>query len=141
MRIDTKEIAEGRYNEKYVWICDFRLNYKSATFRPDRHIEPIKVFVQGNGKIKPKHSFYFVASHFVKLKKNGGFSLSTIKLYDNTGDRIPVQVFDNELECQDCYNKLAELAIKYKKIAMETLAFEILDISKKIKKKEINENR
>lgn len=104
MKIDVKEIANGSYNGKKVFICDYRV--PDLDKKPIRSVEPTEVLVRDNDETKKR--IYYSNSHFVSLKKNGEPSSKVIGLYDNTGFRSytgePVKVFDNLAECEAQWN-------------------------------------
>lgn len=104
MKIDPKEIANGSYDGKKVFICDYRV--PDLNKKPIRSVEPTEVMVMDNEQTKKR--IYYSQSHFVALKKNGEPSSKVIPLYDNTGFRSytgePVKVFDNITECEAQWN-------------------------------------
>ena len=103
MRIFADQIANGSYDGKYVWVCDYR--FTNMNEKPIRHVAPQKVFVRSNTET-PKR-FYYSESHFVALNTKGGLTTKIITLYDNTGFRsfpgVDLSVFENEEECRVCY--------------------------------------
>lgn len=111
--IDYKEIAEGKHNNKIVWICDLR--YNDYTQKPIRHIKPTKVLIRDNSQTTK--NIYYSASHFVGLNKKGEpIKSKVISLFDNTGFRsrtgTPLDCFETEAECIEGYKKLCVTAIK-----------------------------
>lgn len=134
MKFDTVEIAEGKHNDKHVWICDFRSG-KDWTNRPIRHVKPMEVLVQSNEHTK--QHIHYSDSHFVKLRKNGLPSVSIIKLFDNTGYRsftgTALRVFDNEAECRACYREMGEKIIEEKGRIVGWIQEQIDEIEKGLK--------
>lgn len=114
MKIDPKEIANGSYDGKKVFICDYRV--PDLNKKPIRSVEPTEVMVIDNDQTKKR--IYYSSSHFVPLKKNGEPSSKVIPLYDNTGFRSytgePVKVFDNMAECEAQWNSdLKEVQVRW----------------------------
>lgn len=112
MKIETKEIADGKWDEKLVWICDLR--FKDINDKPLRHVPPQQVIVQNNEKTTKR--IYYSSSHFAKLNKKGEPTKTVIPLFDNTGFRCitgdPVAVFDNEQECVEHYKSQKQAVLR-----------------------------
>lgn len=114
MQIDIVEITSGdKWVDKTVWICDYRrpdLNKK-----PIRHVPPTKVLVRSNSTLPANKKIYYSSNHFVKLTAKGTPSSTIFPVFDNTGFRsftgVPVNVFDNQKECEDFYNNQADAII------------------------------
>jgi len=101
MKLEPKEVAEGKYIGQELWICDYR--YKDFNNKPIRHIKPTKVIcVSTEETTKTVH---YSNCFFREVGKKS----SIIKLYDNTGYRtfpgIPLQVFTTEEECVSKYEE------------------------------------
>lgn len=115
MEIKTAEIARGSsWVGKVLWICDYRR--PDLDKKPIRHVPPTKVILLSNENLPANKRIYYSENHFVKLNSKGMPSSTIIPLFDNTGYRsntgTPLNVFDNEQECIDCYNKQADEIIK-----------------------------
>lgn len=97
--IDIKDIIEGKYNGKMVYICDYR--FKDINDKPIRFIPPQKVLVVSSEDVNKK--IYYSDSCFLVLNKKGEPTNKVIVVFDNTGFRsfrgIPCKVFDNMEEC------------------------------------------
>jgi hypothetical protein len=119
MRIDIKDLVEGKLDGEYVWVCDFRHN--NIFEKPIRHVAPERVLVRSNteiptktsahGKVYQVRTIYYSESHFVRLSKKTGKPIKSMYApFDNTGYRsytgVPLNIFDNEAECQACYREL-----------------------------------
>jgi hypothetical protein len=104
MKIDIKEIREGKRDGQLLWICDYRI--KDVANKPIRHVEPQQVIVRPNDD---KHNVYYSESHFAPLNAKGLATSKVLAPFDNTGYRsfpgTPVQVFDNEIECREAYKQ------------------------------------
>lgn len=100
MKIEPKDIENGSFNGRYVWVCDYR--YNDINDKPIRHVHPQRVLVRSNSELQGK-KIYYSESHFVELNSKNKPTSKVIALFDNTGFRsypgVPVNVFDNEQEC------------------------------------------
>lgn len=111
MRIDTnKAFLEGSHTGKEVWICDLRFNdYRD---KPIRHVKPMLVTVRSNGEIN--ETIYYSDVHFAVKDTKGNFKKQIVKVFDNTGQKaytgVPLNVFDNQKECEDFYAQQVEVA-------------------------------
>ena len=122
MQIDIKDVTEGRYDGKEVYICDYRLGDGGILKKPIRNLPPQKVLVRSNDELPKNKTIYYSNSHFVKLKSNGLPSSAVIPVFDNTGYRmysgVPVKIFDNMDECVVEFQKMVDEVIdkweKYK---------------------------
>lgn len=138
MIVDIEKIKSGKLNDKIVWVCGYM--YNDYYNKPIRHIKPTKTKIRCNSKIKKR--IIKSESHFVKINmRTNDISKSTIySLYNNTGmyNNIPLNVFDNEKECWDCYNKLCSVIIENFKIFKENIIYNIdeiiIDIKDQMKK-------
>jgi hypothetical protein len=116
MKIDIKEIQEGtNFVGKMVWICDYRK--PDINKKPIRHVRPTHVLVRSNSELPKNVRIYYSNNHFCKLNKNGDpIASGIIPVFDNTGYRMysgtPVQIFDNEKECNEEYCKMSDEIIK-----------------------------
>ncbi len=108
MQINIKDITEGKYNGKYVYISDIRDNGNPFE-KLIRNIPPQKVLVRCNKHLNKNKTIYYSESHFLGLNKNGEpLKSKVIAPYDNTGYRAftgtPLKVFDNLKDCEESYN-------------------------------------
>ena len=118
MKLDPKEIKEGKYIGQELWVCDYR--YKDFNNKPIRHVKPTKVNCVSNTETDEK--IYYSECFFREGEKKS----SIIRLYDNTGYRmypgIPLQVFTTEEECR------AEFSAQKKKLRKEFLEYKELQL-------------
>lgn len=113
MKIETKEISDGKLDGSIFYVCDYR--YNDISDKPIRAIIPTKVIVKSNSELPKNKRIYYSNSHFVKM--TGEKETSTIiALFDNTGFRsrtgTPLNVFTEELECKKFFNKQLDKANK-----------------------------
>lgn len=110
MKLENENLKESQI----VWICDFR--YNDIFKKPIRNVKPTKVMVKRNIDLPCNKTVYYSDTHFRTLNKNGKISSKVISLYDNTGYRsyegICVNIFDNEKECKECFEKQCEEILK-----------------------------
>ena len=102
MKIETKEIREGKRVGERVWICDYRrpdLNKK-----PIRNIPPTYCEVVDNDGLPNHKRVCYSKTHFRPISKSGSLLKRIISPVDNTGYRsfcgVELNVFDNEEECK-----------------------------------------
>lgn len=129
MKIDILEVTKNSDNVgKTFWVCDYRkpdINKKAI-----RHVKPTCVMVLNEkhfedlGKKFPR--VYYSAFVLVPIDRKGKLKYSQyIVPYDNTGYRsytgIPLNVFDNEQECIDFYNKQIDIVLKMYQDYMSTI--------------------
>jgi len=87
MKIDIKEIIDGKKNGEKIWICDFRFSDYGHT-KPLRHVKPTQVIIVGNSELPKNKTVYYSESHFLALNKKGEpMKSKIIKPFDNTGQR------------------------------------------------------
>lgn len=121
MKLDTREVANGKYIGQQLWICDYR--YNDFNNKPIRHIPPTKVNCLS---IKETDKRVYYSECFFR---EGEKKSSLIKLFDNTGYRsfpgVALQVFTDEEECRNAYNltrkKLKEEFKIYKQETIDKL--------------------
>lgn len=137
MEIAISEITTGKWDDKYVWICDYR--YLDINTKPIRHIEPQRVLVRDNHETVKR--FYYSESHFVGLKRDGTPAKNRlISVFDNTGYRsrtgTPVRAFTTEKECKEAYNDFCVVVLnqtmEYKESMMKALDARIYILTKVI---------
>ena len=139
MRIEPKEIIDGKMNGQYVWICDHRAGDDIAN-KPIRHVEPQQVLIRSNEETKKR--IYYSESHFAPLNTKGLPTSATVGLYDNTGYRayrgVALQVFDNSQECRTEYVKACKHLITqnmiYQAGVVDTVASRINTLEETIRK-------
>lgn len=139
MEISCKEIQTGgEWVGKLVWICDYR--QPDLQKKAIRHVRPTLVLVRSNDELPKNKTVYYSETHFVKLLASGQPSSTIISLFDNTGYRSfeghPVKVFENEKECVQAYNQMADVIIK----SCEELLKTIIERLEK-EKNEVIENK
>lgn len=138
MRLDINDVVGS---EKYVgqklWVCDYR---KDIDKKATRHVKPTQVYIAGSrdfcdAGLEPRIYYSYVG--FAKLKKNGEPNLKQlIPPFDTSGYRsyagIGVEVYDNEEECIEAYNKAVdEVVEKYEtelRYVMQRFAAEMNEI-------------
>jgi len=121
MKLDHKEVANGKYIGQELWICDYR--YNDFNNKPIRHVHPTKVNCLSISETE-KRVYYSECFFREGIKKS-----SLIRLYDNTGYRmypgIALQIFTTEEECRAEYSaqkkKLREEFAKYKELQLRIL--------------------
>ena len=112
--IDFKEITDGKWDNKKVWICDYRwtdYNKKAA-----RKIFPKQVYVKSNND-NPSKRIYYSNSHFQDINKDGKALKSKVTVpFDTTGYRsyagIPLNAFETEEECKLFFRNQVREAVK-----------------------------
>ncbi len=128
MRLEIKDIISGSLDGMDVWVCDYRPNGPDK--KPIRNLSPRRV------KIVPKETtrrrIYYSESCFQEYGKNGLLQ-KFLPVFDNTGFRSytgePLQVFDDEVECVECWNKLMDDRID---VLLEERETALSDIDRKI---------
>jgi hypothetical protein len=101
MKLEPKEIAEGKYIGQELWVCDCFYNGFHTT--PLRYVRPTKVKClskeETDKKLWKSECFF----------REGNKKSSVIKLYHNTtrgfSDR-PLHVFTTEEECRIYFTNL-----------------------------------
>ena len=121
MKLNSKDLAQGKYIGEEFWICDYR--YNDFNNKPIRHVPPTKVNCLS--KKETEKTVYYSECFFRQGEKKS----SLIKLYDNTGYRsypgIALEVFTTEKECIKAYSaqkeKLRKEFYKYKEQQLDLL--------------------
>ena len=113
MKLNIKDIANGKLDGKTVYICDLR--YNDYSNKPIRQVKPTKVLIRSNSETNTR--VYYSESHFIPFnKKDEPIKTKVIKPYDNTGYRSytgePLNAFDTLEECEKHYKKQVKIAIK-----------------------------
>lgn len=107
MKIDVTEICHGKWNNKEIWICDFR--QVSAGTKPIRNIKPQKAQVLSNDLIESKKTIYYSKSHLRPIGASGKVLSKIISPVDNTGYRsksgVHINAFTTEDECRECFRE------------------------------------
>lgn len=107
MRLEVKDVKEGKHDGQIVWICDLR--YTDFNIKAARDISPKKVIVRPTSDTSK--TVYYSNSFFSEIKNEKVVNSSIIKIYDNTGYRsfpgVPLNIFTTEEEAQDEYKRLA----------------------------------
>lgn len=135
MRLDPKEVREGKYDGQIVWICDFR--YTDFNIKAARDISPKKVIIRPTSETKNR--VYYSNSFFSEIKNDKVVNSSVIKLYDNTGYRsyagVPLNIFTTEEEAVVEYKKLAKNLLEdFKNFKENTISWMgVLERSLKLK--------
>lgn len=122
MKIDLKEMTVGSaLVGKLVWICDYRREDLSK--KAIRHVKPQEVLVRSNSELPTNKTVYYTENHFVTLTKKGTPSSTVIPVFDTTGYRsftgVALNIFDNQQECIEHYNKQADDIIKRLDVQIE----------------------
>ena len=106
MKISTKEVRAGKYTNKIVWICHY--NRPDMNKKALRNVAPIKVLIRSNSELPTSKTIYYSDVHFSPLNKTLQPTSKVISPVDITGFRLccgnEVFVFNNEQECNDCWN-------------------------------------
>lgn len=114
MRLSTKKMREGKYDNKIVWICDY--NQPDFHKKPLRKVVPVECIIISNDQLPNKKTINYSESHFVVLKKNKEPSKKVISPVDNTGYRWypgnELYIYDNETECITKWNELINEHVK-----------------------------
>lgn len=107
MKIETKEVREGKHTGKEVWICHY--------LQPDldkkalRNVPPTKVLIRSNDELPKNKTVYYSEDHFSPINKDGKVLAKVISPVDNTGFRgrcgNDLHVFTDERECVESWNK------------------------------------
>jgi hypothetical protein len=123
MKIDLKEMTEGsNLVGKLVWICDYRR--EDLGKKAIRHVRPQEVLVRSNSELPENKRVHYSNNHFVSLTKKGTPSSTVIPVFDTTGYRsfegVALNIFDNQQECIEHYNKQADDIIKRLDIKIES---------------------
>jgi len=136
MQIEIKDITDGKFNGKKLWICDFRFSdYNNS--KPIRHIKPVQVLVCSNSDLPKNKTVYYSESHLKKISKKGEpLKSGIIAPFDNTGYRsytgTPLNAFDDKKECIEFYKKQCESVAKgwkeWRKNKIEFIDKQIQDI-------------
>ena len=123
MKLDTKEVREGKYIGQELWICDYR--YTDFNNKPIRHVPPTKVNCLS---IKDTDKRVYHSECFFR---EGNKKSSLIRLFDNTWYRMnpetgtALNVFTMEEECRKYYlaqkKKLRKEFQEYKKQQLRIL--------------------
>jgi len=108
MQISTKEMREGKHDNKIVWICDY--NQPDFHKKPLRKVTPSKCIIISNEKLPSNKTIHYSTSHFLVLKKNDQPSKKVLSPVDNTGWRgycgNELYIFDNKKDCTEKWNEL-----------------------------------
>lgn len=114
-----------------VWICVYKLNNKSD-IRPTRVLKPIYVKVVSNKELPKNKRIYYSNFHFRPINKQEKVLKKIIPPFDNTGWRFStgtsVNIFINQKECIECFNKQCDTAIKEYKNKIKAIEDRIQDI-------------
>lgn len=123
MQLNISEVTKNSDSvEKTFWVCDYRkpdFNKKAIrkvrptliTVLDQKHFEDV-------GKKYPR--VYYSAFALIPIDSKGKLKYSSpVPPYDATGYRfyagVPINVFDNEQECIDFYNKQVDTVVtKYR---------------------------
>lgn len=112
MKLEIKELRDGKHNGKTVWVCDFR--WTDFDKKEDRNIKPTQVLVRSTSETAKRVNYS--DSFFSEIKKDKVVNSSMIKLFDNTGYRsyagVALNVFTEESECRAHYKKQANEVLK-----------------------------
>lgn len=98
----TFETFQERFNEEIYkagdifWVCDVRENEENPMGSFRRKLKPTKVICL----VKNNHELYFV-----KPKKDGKPSKSTISIYGPTLYAKPFNIFETQADAEDAYSK------------------------------------
>ena len=110
MKIETKEVRDGKHTGKEVWICHY--------LRPDldkkalRNVPPTKALIKSNDELPKNKTVYYSEDHFSPINKIGKVLAKVISPVDNTGYRMragnELHVFTKENECIVAWNDQVE---------------------------------
>ena len=107
MKIETKEVRDGKHTGKEVWVCHY--------LRPDldkkalRNVPPTKALIKSNDELPKNKTVYYSEDHFAPINENGKVLAKVISPVDNTGYRSragnELHVFTKESECIAAWNE------------------------------------
>lgn len=110
--IDIKDVMNGKYNGKMIYICDYRFN--DVNDKPIRFILPQKVLVVSAKDVDKR--IYYSESCFLALNKKGEPTSKVIPVVDNTGFRsisgTPCRTFETMEECLTSFKEMVRENIK-----------------------------
>lgn len=101
MELVNKEVREGKYNDKIVWVCHY--NQPDFNKKPLRAVPPTECLVRDTDHLPKGKRVYYSTSFLSPLKANGEPYSKVISLVDNTGYRSycgnEIHVFKDKEEC------------------------------------------
>jgi hypothetical protein len=114
MQIVTKEVRDGMYDGKVVWICHY--NQPDLDKKALRNIPPTKAIILKASSLSTNKKIYYSNSYFAPLTKKEEITKKVISPVDNTGYRTfpgnELFVFDDENECVSAWNEQIDVHLK-----------------------------
>lgn len=113
MKIDVREIIEGKHVNKEFWVCDYRWhNYSHKS--PIRHVKPTKILVSEFSD--RQRTYYPKSMTCLVINSDGTFNKSPLPIYDKTSarftDNSALRFFTTMEECIECYKEQCDKAIE-----------------------------
>jgi len=106
MKIETKEVRDGKYLGKKVWVCHY--NRPDMQKKPLRNLPPTEVLIRSIDELPKGKKVYYSEVFFSPLNKKGLVLSKVISPVDNTGYRShcgnELYIFNNETECKKHWN-------------------------------------